>query len=242
MKSLTLLVHGESGHGKSWFSITCPGPRLYLDCEGRAVHLKTPKVYWDPRSQPLPAAMEDGSPITTDTTVVVDVRDYPTFELCYQWLASGQHYFESVIVDSLTELQQRCLDGIAGVNTVTTPQWGDLLRKMDKTVRDIRDLRTHPTKKVRTLVIVAGCQEKDGRTRPLLQGALSNRLAYHFDLVGFINFQLNPETGIAERVMAIQPYGLFVAKDNTDSLSRHYGLYITNPNITEMLAVLDDYA
>lgn len=235
MQSLTLLIHGESGVGKSWLAETAPGPRLMLDTEGRAVHLKHPKIWWDPRSEQLPAQFEDGSPITTDTTIVVNIRDYNEFARAYEWLASGQHYFQSVIIDSLTELQQRCLDNIAGIDKVTTPEWGDLLRQMEKLIRDFRDLRTHPIKPLPVLAVICGTEEKSGKFRPMLQGKLSMKLAYHFDTVGFLTKVYDPNTQSISRVLAIDEYGPFIAKDNTDDLRRAYGMSITDPNIEQML-------
>jgi hypothetical protein len=235
-------VHGESGVGKSWLGDTCPGPRLLIDVEGRAEYTKSRKIYWDPRSEPVPAAFPDGSPIDTDTTVVVTVRDYPAFVQVYSWLASGQHYFRSVIIDSLSELQQRCMDSITGTEQARQNDWGELLRKMDHTVREYKDLRTHPTNPIDVLLFVSGTQMRDGMFRPMLQGSISNRLAYHFDLVGFLQTQYDPQLNTLTRVMAIQPIGPFVAKDNTDILSQRYGVQIQTPNLDEILQVLNQGA
>jgi hypothetical protein len=240
MKRLTALVHGESGVGKSWLGDTCPGPRLLIDVEGRAEYSRSRKIYWNPRAEPLPSAFPDGSPIDTDTTVVVTVRDYPTFLQVYSWLASGQHYFRSVIIDSLSELQQRCMDDIRGTELARTQDWGELLRKMDHTVREYKDLRTHPVTPVDVLLVISGTQMKDGLFRPLLQGSISNRLAYHFDLVGFLQTAYDHQTNEMHRTMAIQPIGAFVAKDNTDILSQRYGVQIPSPNIEQILNVLNE--
>lgn len=242
MRSLTLLVHGESGVGKSWLGESAPGPRLLLDVEGRAIHLQRPKIWWDPLTQPLPMTFDDGTPVHTDTTIVVTVRDFLDFENAYNVLASGNHYFRSVIVDSLMELQQRCLDMIAGVDKVTTPEWGELLRKMEKLVRDFRDLRTHPTNPIPVLVVICGTDEKAGKMRPMLQGKLAVKLAHHFDTVGYLNFEYDASIQKVQRVMAIQPYGLFVAKDDTHTLSQKYGLNIVDPNVEQMLATLNEAA
>lgn len=238
MKRLTLLVHGESGVGKSWLGVTAPGPRLYIDVEGRSEYLPNAQynVYWDPR-QPLPVAYPDGTPIHTETNVVITVRDYPTFEQVKSWLQAGQHYFKSVIIDSLSELQQRCLDSITGAEQARTQDWGTLLRKVEGTVREYRDLRTHPFAPIDALVIVSGTHMKDGLFRPLLQGGLSTRLAYHFDAVGFLQFTWNGQEMV--RSMAIQPYGQFVAKDNTDLLTRAYGMNIHHPHVGQIIAVLN---
>jgi len=245
MNRLTMLVHGESGHGKSWLGDSAPGPRLLIDVEGRHAYTPSRKIMWDPRT-PLPAAFEDGSPIDTETTIVVNVRDYPTFELVYAQLASGNHYFQSVIIDSLSRLQKRAKDSI-NPGQFEQQHWGELLRKIEQTVNNYVDLRTHPTNPLTALVIISGSHMKDGRQRPLLEGGMSNLLAYAFDLVGFLQFELNMATGEGVRKLAIQPYGLFVAKDNTDILSDYYGMFVEIPHkssgrklVQELLIVLNN--
>lgn len=238
---LTMLVHGDAGTGKSWIGASAPGPRLVLDGEGRGLYYPTSKVWWDPR-QPLPTTLADGSPITTDTSVIVDVREFGDFHRAYQWLASGQHYFESVVLDSLTELQQRCIDHIAGTHQMQTQDWGSLLRDMDKLVRDMRDLRTHPVKPIQALVVIALSHERNGKQRPMLQGSLSNKVAGHFDVVGYLSLAYDVASNQEQRQLLIRPIGLFEAKDNTDLLTRAYGHIITNPNVTEMLGVMNGAA
>lgn len=233
MLSLTALVHGDSGTGKSWFGASGPGPRLVIDAEGRGLYLPTAhKVFWNPR-EALPLDQ-----ITADTTVIATVRDFAEFQLTYQWLASGQHPFVSVTLDSVTELQQRCIDNIAGTGQMQTQDWGDVLREMDSIIRKMKDLRTHPTRPLWSLVVLAGSKEKNGKQRAMLQGQLADWAPYRFDLVGYMS--LNIDGGGNEyRSMLIKPIGLYEAKDNTDILSRFYGHTIINPSISEMLAVLN---
>lgn len=236
--SLTLLVHGDAGTGKSWIGASAPGPRLVLDAEGRGLYYPNQsKVWWDPRGA-LPEVDRDGNRITTDTTVIVDVREYGDLERAMQWLTSGNHYFESVIVDSLTEVQQRCVDSIAGTNQMQTQDWGSLLRELDFQVRKLRDLRNHPTKPIQALVVIALSHEKNGKQRAMLQGSLSGKVAGHFDVVGYLSLVLDHQ-GAEQRNMLIRPIGLFEAKDNTDKLHQSYGHTIINPNVTEMLSVLN---
>lgn len=232
-----MLVHGDSGVGKSWLGASAPGPRLVLDGEGRGLYYPTDKVWWDPRN-PLPTEHADGTPINTNTSVIVDVREFGDWERAYQWLASGQHYFRSVILDSLTELQQRCIDSIAGTGQMQTQQWGDLLREMDSLVRKMRDLRTNPIRPIDALVVIAASQDKNGKQRAMLQGQMSVKVPFHFDVVGYLSLQLDG-AGNEYRSMLIKPIGLYEAKDNTDILGRAYGHSIVNPNVSEMLSVLN---
>lgn len=242
-RRLTALIHGDSGHGKSWLLNTAPTPKLYLDAEGRAEYLADPRdpsgmtpqaqVLWDPRTQ-LPAEAADPNVVT-----VVDVQKFEDAQLAYQWLASGQHPWNSVLVDSLTELQQRAMDYITGTRQAEQQDWGQLLRDLEAWVRKLRDLRNHPVKPLWAVVLAAGSQAKNNKQRALLQGQLSLKIAYHVDLVGYLERRLDPTTGVEVRDLHIKPYGPYDAKDNTHVLSAHYGSPIVNPNLSEMLRVLN---
>ena len=244
MRRLTLFVHGETGTGKSWLFNTAPGPRLLLDAEGRADYLAdlrvdptgmTPQriVRWNP-VDPIPADSAD-----PDVVTVVSVLDFDTLKLAYRWLASGEHPFRSVGVDSLQEVQQRLTDAIAGTNPMRTQDWGTALRELDGLIRNLRDLRGHPTNPVDVVVVVAGSAPKDGKDRPMVQGQMQNRAPYHFDVVGALRKGIDAE-GNRVRYLTIDGYvGDVVAKDNTHLLSATYGEHIFNPDISAMLTVLN---
>lgn len=241
VRKLTMLAHGEPGSGKSWLANSAPGPRLLFDAEGRAQHLKkmperTPQrlVWWDPRDQ---IADESADP---EVTTVISVRTWADVEMAMKWLQSGQHPFRSVGVDSITEIQQRLIDDAAGVDQLKHGDWGDVLRRGERFIRDLRDLRDHPTNPVVSLVVIAGTAEKSDKMGPMLQGQLGTKVSHHFDVVGFMQKRKNPETSEKERVLWIDSYvGGIIAKDDTDDLVLHYGDFIVNPNITEMLNVLN---
>lgn len=232
-RRLTLMIHGDAGHGKSWLADTAPGPRLLLDAEGRADYTPSRKVDWNPR-QPPPADLGPAD------TAVVDVQDFDTVRLVQQWLASGQHPFKSVIIDSITELQQRVMDSVTGSPTIQPElqHWGNVLREMETFIRRMRDLRKHPTNPLWAFVVTAGSKERNAKQRALLAGQLADRVAYHFDVVGFLTRSLSADGG-EERRLHIKPYGPIEAKDNTHLLSQHYGASIVDPNVEQMLLVLN---
>lgn len=240
-KRLTMFIHGESGAGKSWLANTAPGPRLLLDAEGRAEYLKadpatrTPQkiVEWDPRTA-IPAESADPSVLT-----VVNVQEFADITLPYQWLAKGAHPFNSVIIDSLTEVQQRLIDKVASTSQMQHNQWGEVLRELESYIRRFRDLRKNKVRPLAAVIVVSGSQDKDGKQRPMLQGQISTKAPYHFDVVGYLGKRLTPE-GDRQRYLLIDGFvDGFVAKDNTDDLVHHYGDTIINPNITEMLRILN---
>ena len=155
-RSVSMLIHGPSKAGKSTLAATAPGPRLLLDAEHGHKFLPIKIRYWEPHDEP---PVVDG---TWDTVVVV-VRKYDDVLNVYRWLQSGQHPFKSLIMDSISEIQAKCLEQIAGREQVKTQQWGDLLRHMTGLMRDIRDLTVHPTNPLTAVVITAMTTQKDGK-------------------------------------------------------------------------------
>lgn len=224
-ESLSIVVHGDSGTGKSWVADSAPKPLLLLDAEGGARFTPSRKTTWDGISAP-PAY--DG---TWDTCVVV-TRSYRVVATVFQWLNSGQHPFRSVALDSLTEIQKRCLDDVAGVEQPTQQDWGALLRQMEATVRQFRDLTMHPTRPLDAVVFVCMTSSKDGRLKPHVQGQLSVTLPYFVDVVGYLFVQPDPTSGQPVRRLLVQPTGQFDAKDRTNRL----GMVVEQPDVSRMMA------
>ena len=186
-RSLTLMVYGESKVGKSTFAVTAPYPRLMLDVEGGHRFLPIVPKYWDPMTEEPPVA--DG---TWDTTVV-QVRDYDTVLKAFQWLQSGKHQFKSLIIDSISELQVKCMDNIAGTEQMKMQQWGELLRHMGALLRDLRDLTMHPTQPLEAVILTAMARRgQDGVYRPYLQGQLATQAPYFYDVLGAITVEEFP--------------------------------------------------
>jgi hypothetical protein len=161
-----------------------------LDVEGGHRFLPINVKYWDPLREEPPVA--DG---TWDTCVVM-VRDYDTVLKAYQWLQLGKHQFKSLIIDSISELQVKCMDNIAGKNQMQMQQWGELLRHMGALLRDLRDLTMHPTAPLEAVVLTAMARPgQDGRLRPYLQGQLAIQAPYFYDVLGAINVETiaNPD-------------------------------------------------
>ncbi len=189
-RSLTAMVYGESKVGKSSFAVTAPYPRLMLDVEGGHRFLPIVIKYWDPLREEPPVA--DG---TWDTCVVV-VHNYDTVLKAYQWLQAGKHQFKSLIIDSISELQVKCIDNIAGSEQMKMQQWGELLRHMGGLLRDLRDLTMHPTNPLEAVVLTAMARPgQDGRMRPYLQGQLAIQAPYFYDILGALTVEqiANPD-------------------------------------------------
>jgi hypothetical protein len=158
-----------------------------LDVEGGHRFLPVNVKYWDPIREEPPVA--DG----TWDTVVVQVRDYDVVMKAFQWLQSGKHQFKSLIIDSISELQVKCMDNIAGTEQMKMQQWGELLRHMGALLRDLRDLTMHPTQALEAVVLTAMARKgQDGVYRPYLQGQLAIQAPYFYDILGAITVETMP--------------------------------------------------
>lgn len=222
---LSFLIHGPSKAGKSFLANTAPGPRLILDSEGNTRFLPGKKVEWKNVHQPPPA--EDGS----WETCIVYVRDYGVLSAVYQWLGAGKHPFRSVVIDSLSETQQRCIDAIAGDEQMKIQQWGELARKVSALVRQYRDLLVHPNNPLDAVIYTAMTKANtDGKWSPYVQGQLATSLPYYVDVVGYLKADINEE-GVFNNHLLTKPHIAFDAGDRTGMFPQ----YITNPNIEDML-------
>lgn len=244
MRSLSICIHGEPGTGKSWAGATSPAYRLVLDCEGGSRFAPGKKTWWNPAVEPPPTPGQGrttpgGEIVAHDwETCVVNMHDFSTMVKAYEWLLSGQHPFRSVVVDSVTELQKRIIDQTSGLSQPTQQDWGEVLRVMEDQIRKLRDLLTHPTRPLECVVLIALTHHRDGKFRPFVKGQLELTLPGFIDVVGYLYVEVNSD-GVLTRKMLVAPLGEFDAKDRTDAITRAHGPIITNPNLENLLQVID---
>lgn len=246
MRTLTALIHGDAGVGKSWLADSAPEPRLILDAEGGSVHLRSRPVKWNPALYAPPGVegCEPGQEQITAATAVT-IRSFEELKRVHQWLDSGRHVFQSVVMDSLTEIQKQCMDAITGRASPQQQDWGQVLADMELLIRDYRNLVRHPTNPVQCVLFTALTSEKGGKQRAHVQGQLATTLPGLVDLVGYMATTLGADGVSVARYVQIQPTPLVVAKDRTHDLTLHYGPYIWlgpdggPPNVQEMLTVLN---
>jgi hypothetical protein len=232
MRSLSMLVHGQSKVGKTWLADTAPAPRLVLDAEGgnrftssRKYTDENGRSEWNPAMHAPPAA--DG---TWDTCVVY-VRDFATVQAVYTWLSAGQHPFKSVVVDSISEVQQRCVDGMVGTDPMKQQNWGDLLRQMSDLVRKMRDLTIHPTNPLEAVILIAMTRQdrETGRFSPYVQGQLATTLPYYIDVTGYLFVER--VDGATVRRLLVSAHPQYEAGDRTGRLPE----VVDSPTVTSLL-------
>lgn len=221
---MSMLVHGPSKVGKSEILLTAPGPILYLDVEGQTRFLsrQADRMEWDMTTKisPKPA-----------NWVRVRISTYDQILTAYQILNTGQHPFRSVVIDSVSELQQRYVDKIAGSKQMETQNWGELLRGLALLVRQFRDLLEHPVTPLDFIGMTAMTLEKSGKQIPMLQGKMATMLPYFLDVVGYYTPFVDTANGINTRRLHLDPSPFFDAGSRVPFLTG----FRDNPHIEQMM-------
>jgi hypothetical protein len=210
-RGLSWLVQAGPKGGKSTFGATVPGPRVVLDAESGSWWAPGRKIEWNPLRQTVPDPGRHltagyGQPSITAgwESAMVTVHDVQTAQVVYDVLNSGRHPFNGCTMDSLTEVQQRMVDSLAGQNAMQRADWGSLLRQVNRMIRQYRDLITHPVKPLWGICYICGTHMKDGRWRPMLQGGSQDYAPYYVDILGYIAAMQD-----GSRHMLIGPHPLY---------------------------------
>lgn len=232
-RRLNIGIHGDAGAGKSVLAASGPPPRLILDAEAGAEYLPGKLIEWDP--------IADAPPKKSDTwdTCVVKVREFAVVDSAYQWLVSGDHPFESLSLDSVTEIQDKCGRAITGgAGNLENSQWQELLRAMNEKLRAFRDLKNHPTHPLWSVAYVTMTETRNNRRVPMAQGKLRDMLPYFVDVFGYLEVGLD-EMLEEQRILHLRPTATYIAKERVGG---RLGTEVTNPSITEMLRTLNTAA
>lgn len=203
--TLTMLVYGRSGIGKTTLAgsaDTVPEMRkvLYLDVEAGTLSLRKTNYEVD----------------------VMRITDYRQFAEVYAALYAGNHGYQTVVLDSLTEIQDLCMREIMremkedpenSERDSDVPgmyEWNKNEKRIKRLIRLFRDL---PLNVIFTSLVR---EDKDTKTGvvmklPDLPGKLASRVAALFDIV--LYFTAVGEEGTQKRIVASQSGTNTVAKN-----------------------------
>lgn len=202
---LNVLIYGPSGAGKTRFSGTC-SPRfkpLILSAESGLLSLKQ----------------------TGQTFDYVKIDKWEQVEEVRLELRHGKSKYDTVIIDSVTEIQQVCMDRILReerIEKARIQDWGTLNQRMAATIRDFRDMDHNL---IVTALSDTQNDEETGSSRilPMVQGKLREQLAGYFDLVVYLNVRAvrDEKTGQVsyDRKLLTQGTTKLIAKDRSGLLS-----------------------
>ena len=159
----------------------------------------------------------------------VRVSSWPEMQKVYDELHRGQHGYQTVILDSLTEIQKFNMYTIMEELVADKPdreidvpsmrEWGRNLEQMRKFVRAFRDL---PMNTIFTALKKEDKNEKTGMvtTLPSLSGKLAGEVAAFLDVVVYYYMKSVTEDDkkVDKRILLSAKTETIVAKDRTGTL------------------------
>ena len=194
-ESLSILVHGPAGSGKTTLGLTGPGPTLFLDVETASRFIpKKDKVSWDP--------MKDSPPVYDGSWkyCVVKVKTWDIANKTLEYLRSNKHPFKTVVLDSVSEILIKAKEKINGQNQFQIQHWGRLGQNMGQFLRSLRDITADDDSPIQIMYIISASKEfivgegddLSHEWRPLLEGATKDTIGFLYDMVAFITLDTVP--------------------------------------------------
>lgn len=188
-----VLVYGHAGVGKTTLSTTMPNP-VIISAEGGLLSIKDSNIPY------------------------IEVANMSDLKETYAWLTSDEgKKFDSVILDSLSEIGEVVLIHEKTQTKDGRAAYGEMATQMTSLIRAFRDL---PGKNVLMTAKVEKSQDETGRMMyaPSMPGAkLGQTLPYFFDLVLALRVEKDAD-GVAQRALMCDSDGLWMAKDRSGKL------------------------
>jgi|TARA_R110000765_G_scaffold71137_2_gene138013 phage nucleotide-binding protein len=197
-KNLNVLVYGQAGAGKTSLIPTLPTP-VVISSEGGLLSIA-------------------GSAIP-----YVEVSSMDELRDVYQWLLDSDEskQFESVAIDSISEVAEVCLGTEKKSNKDPRAAYGEMQTTMAEVIRSFRDLPRH----VLMTAKLEKSQDEMGRMlyAPSMPGNKTGQaLPYFFDLMLALRVERDAE-GVTQRALMCDGDGLWQAKDRSGKLDQWEG-------------------
>ena len=217
---LNILVYGESGVGKTSLAGSADAvpemrPVLVVDIEGGTESLRS----------------------TYPNVDTVRVTTWKEMQSLYNELHRGKSGYQTIVLDSLTEIQKLNMYSIMQAVVAARPdldpdvpsmrEWGKNLEQIRRFVRGFRDLPVHT---IFTALEVADKDERTGAVMktPMLSGKLRGEIPAFLDIVLYYFMKKHNDDFI--RAVLCQKTDTHVAKDRTGKLPRT----LANPTMADI--------
>lgn len=190
---LKVCVYGGSGSGKTVLTTTLPSP-VILSAEGGLLSIA-----------------DAGLPF-------VDIDGMEALREAYAWLSDSDEakQFESVTLDSISEIAEVCLATEKAVAKDPRAAYGEMQTTMSEVIRLFRDL----PKNVYFTAKMEKSQDELGRVlyAPSMPGQkLGQSLPYFFDVVAALRTEKDAD-GTIQRALMLHSDGVWQAKDRSGKL------------------------
>ncbi len=166
------ILYGRPGAGKTTCAATAPPPLLFLDCDSGLLCLKG-----------IPDEMAQKIGLNPKETFFEPIRSMDDMLQQIQRVArenaASPGYWNTVVVDNLTELQRVLLQDLLSTSERSIPtiqDWGVILLRMQKLVRLVRNLPCHT-------IFIAHEREDEHGIGPALSGRIEIELPGYVDLM-----------------------------------------------------------
>tara|TARA_B100001287_G_scaffold133501_1_gene112397 strand:+ start:1465 stop:2172 length:708 start_codon:yes stop_codon:yes gene_type:complete len=210
MQGAKILVYGASGAGKTTLCATAPGKTLIISMEAGLLSIKD-----------------------KDNVTAIEVKEASEIEEIAQLLESGKLDYDTVCLDSLTEMSEILLASEKARSKDPRRAYGEVIEVMTRTMRRFRDLKIH--------VIFVAKEDKirDEQTgvfhhQPMMVGAkLPQQIPYFFDeVLALRTFTEENEEGkkIINRWLQTTIGDNYTAKDRSGKLET-----FEEPNLTHVI-------
>ena len=205
-----ILVFGASGAGKTTLCATAPGKTLIISMEAGLLSIKD-----------------------KDNVTAIEVKEASEIEEIAQLLESGKLDYDTVCLDSVTEMSEILLASEKARSKDPRRAYGEVIEVMTRTMRRFRDLKIH--------VIFVAKEDKirDEQTgvfhhQPMMVGAkLPVQIPYFFDeVLALRTFTEENEEGkkIINRWLQTTIGDNYTAKDRSGKLET-----FEEPNLTHVI-------
>lgn len=189
-----MLVYGQAGAGKTTLIKTLPHP-VILSAEGGLLSLQDADLPY------------------------IEIRNVNDLEEAYKWVVSdAANGFESVALDSISEIAEVILSSEKKNNKDPRAAYGAMQDKMSEIIRAFRDITN------KHVYFTAKCEKAQDETGKILYSPsmpgnkTGQALPYFFDLVMVLRVEKG-EDGISQRALLCDSDGSWLAKDRSSKLS-----------------------
>ena len=222
------LIYGKSGAGKTRLSATTPSP-LLIDINERGTS----------------SVRKDLDPYVFPVELWTDLTDI------YWYLASGEHTYQSVVLDGVTAMQNLCMKFVLGDERARDASrdpdmpsrqvWGKVGELMKTQITNYRNLPLNVVFTALTRTRASGEDDEDLETvtGPACSPSIAGHLEAAVDTIGYLTTREvsvkkrgeEKATKVIRRRLITGVSERYVTKDRNNA----FGMYVDNPDLTAMI-------